>query len=137
MIAGLLKILEIGGEFFYVYVWAFVSIVIFILIAIYPNVIAPLFNEFKPLDEGKLKEQIEEMAKSQNFPLDKLYVIDGSKRSSHSNAYFYGLWNKRIVLFDTLLNEEIKNDEVLAILCHELGHWKHGHMMKNLVLMEL
>lgn len=137
VIAGLLYILEIGGEFFYVYVWAFVSVVIFILIAIYPNVIAPLFNEFKPLDDGKLKDQIEEMAKAQKFPLGRLFVIDGSKRSSHSNAYFYGLWNKQIVLFDTLLNEEIKNEEVLSILCHELGHWKYGHMMKNLVIMEL
>ena len=137
VIAGLLYILEIGGEFFYVYVWAFVSVVIFILIAIYPNVIAPLFNEFKPLDDCKLKDQIEEMAKAQKFPLGRLFVIDGSKRSSHSNAYFYGLWNKQIVLFDTLLNEEIKNEEVLSILCHELGHWKYGHMMKNLVIMEL
>jgi STE24 endopeptidase len=135
-IAGLLYILEIGGEYFYFYVWIFVTIMIFVFIAIYPNVIAPCFNKFEPLEEGELRTEIEKLAEVQKFPLNKIYVIDGSKRSSHSNAYFFGLWNKHIVLFDTLISEDVKQDEIMAILCHELGHWKFSHMMKNLIFLE-
>ncbi|EPY78470.1 CAAX prenyl protease 1-like protein [Camelus ferus] len=77
-----------------------------VLVTIYADYIAPLFDKFTPLPEGKLKQEIEVMAKSIDFPLTKVYVVEGSKRSSHSNAYFYGFFkNKRIVLFDTLLEE--------------------------------
>ncbi|OCT92196.1 hypothetical protein XELAEV_18015252mg [Xenopus laevis] len=131
--------------------------------------IAPLFDKFTPLPEGDLKEAIENMAKSIDFPLTKVYVVEGSKRSSHSNAYFYGFFkNKRIVLFDTLLEDysplnkegtedtsgnestELKskvknlnkkqgcnNQEVLAVLGHELGHWKLGHTVKNIVISQV
>eukprot|EP00069_Balaena_mysticetus_P017138 bmy_02080T0 len=145
-----------------------------VLVTIYADYIAPLFDKFTPLPEGKLKQEIEVMAKSIDFPLTKVYVVEGSKRSSHSNAYFYGFFkNKRIVLFDTLLeeysvlnkdnqeesgmeprndgegdSEEIKakvknkkqgckNEEVLAVLGHELGHWKLGHTVKNIIISQM
>ncbi|XP_074970578.1 CAAX prenyl protease 1 homolog isoform X3 [Phalacrocorax aristotelis] len=137
-----------------------------VLVTIYADYIAPLFDKFIPLPEGELKQQIETMAKSIDFPLTKVYVVEGSKRSSHSNAYFYGFFkNKRIVLFDTLLedysalnkeaaegeggeNEETKsktknkkqgckNEEVLAVLGHELGHWKLGHTVKNIIISQI
>merc|ERR1719348_2935199 len=86
------------------------------LMTIYPDLIAPLFDKYTPMPEGELKGQIESLAASIEFPLYKLYVVEGSKRSSHSNAYFYGFYKfKRIVLFDTLLEEEerkkLKSDE--------------------------
>ncbi|CAG2161795.1 unnamed protein product [Oppiella nova] len=130
---------------------------------VYADYIAPLFDKFTPLPDGELKAQIERLAQSIDFPLKKLFVVEGSKRSSHSNAYFYGFHkNKRIVLFDTLIEdfhkkEEEKsdesevqssgdsakkehkkvgcnNDEILAVLAHELGHWKLNHILKNLVI---
>uniref|UniRef100_A0A8D0Y0H9 CAAX prenyl protease n=1 Tax=Sus scrofa TaxID=9823 RepID=A0A8D0Y0H9_PIG len=170
----LLYIIKIGGDYFFIYAWLFTLVVSLVLVTIYADYIAPLFDKFTPLPEGKLKQEIEIMAKSIDFPLTKVYVVEGSKRSSHSNAYFYGFFkNKRIVLFDTLLeeysvlnkdiqeesgmeprndgegdSEEIKakvknkkqgckNEEVLAVLGHELGHWKLGHTVKNIVISQV
>ncbi|MEE6484891.1 hypothetical protein FKM82_014094 [Ascaphus truei] len=161
----LLYIIKIGGDYFFIYAWLFTLIVSLVLVTIYADYIAPLFDKFIPLPEGELKEAIEAMAKSIDFPLTKVYVVEGSKRSSHSNAYFYGFFkNKRIVLFDTLLedysplnkdgtegkseseNTEVKNvnkkqgcnnHEVLAVLGHELGHWKLGHTVKNIVISQV
>ncbi|RMB91284.1 hypothetical protein DUI87_32423 [Hirundo rustica rustica] len=102
----LLYIIKIGGDYFFIYAWLFTLVVSLVLVTIYADYIAPLFDKFIPLPEGELKQQIETMAKSIDFPLTKVYVVEGSKRSSHSNAYFYGFFkNKRIVLFDTLLEE--------------------------------
>jgi STE24 endopeptidase len=130
---GLVKVIEIGGKYFYIYVEIFVIIVAFLMITIYPHFIAPLFNKFTELEEGKLKEKINALAKKVDFPLTKVFVIDGSKRSSHSNAYFFGLGkNKRIVLYDTLL-KQMSDEEILAVLCHELGHWQYGHMWKQMI----
>lgn len=94
----------------------------FFFITIYPTVIQPLFNKLTPLEQGELRTRIEELAGRISFPLKKLYVIDGSRRSSHSNAYFYGFGkNKHIVLFDTLI-EHSNTDEICAVLgkvsCH-------------------
>ncbi|NXN87065.1 FACE1 protease, partial [Bombycilla garrulus] len=162
----LLYIIKIGGDYFFIYAWLFTLVVSLVLVTIYADYIAPLFDKFIPLPEGELKQQIETMAKSIDFPLTKVYVVEGSKRSSHSNAYFYGFFkNKRIVLFDTLLedysalnkepaegedgeNEETKsktknkkqgckNEEVLAVLGHELGHWKLGHTVKNIIISQM
>uniref|UniRef100_A0AAY3ZTV9 CAAX prenyl protease n=1 Tax=Denticeps clupeoides TaxID=299321 RepID=A0AAY3ZTV9_9TELE len=142
-----------------------------VLVTIYADYIAPLFDKFTPLPEGELKDEIEKMARSISFPLTKVYVVEGSKRSSHSNAYFYGFFkNKRIVLFDTLLEDHsplnktsnsesnqteegsadgesnakpknkkqgCNNLEVLAVLGHELGHWKLGHTVKNIVISQM
>ncbi|KAG9492758.1 hypothetical protein GDO78_000973 [Eleutherodactylus coqui] len=102
----LLYIIKIGGDYFFIYAWLFTLVVSLVLVTIYADYIAPLFDKFTPLPEGELKEAIETMAKSIAFPLTKVYVVEGSKRSSHSNAYFYGFFkNKRIVLFDTLLED--------------------------------
>lgn len=168
----LLYIIKIGGDYFFIYAWLFTFIVSLILVTIYADYIAPLFDKFTPLPDGELRSEIESMAKSISFPLTKLYVVEGSKRSSHSNAYFYGFFkNKRIVLFDTLLedysplnqsaekepgtgeeNEAVVNEskskpknkkqgcsnpEVLAVLGHELGHWKLGHTVKNIVISQM
>ena len=104
------------------------------MITIFPTFIQPLFNKFTPLEEGSLKTKIEALAARISFPLTKLFVVDGSKRSSHSNAYFYGFFkNKRIVLFDTLLKDATE-DEILAVLAHELGHWQFNHVLKHLLV---
>jgi STE24 endopeptidase len=107
------------------------------LIMIYPTVIQPLFNKLTPMEEGELRTQIESLAARIAFPMKKLYVIDGSKRSGHSNAYFYGFGkNKHIVLYDTLIDHS-DNDEICAVLAHELGHWKMGHTLKLLGVTQL
>lgn len=105
---------------------------------IYPK-IAALFNKFEPLPSNDLRTEIENLAESLKFPLTKLYVVDGSTRSAHSNAYFFGLSflkNMRIVLFDTLI-EQCTTKQIVAVLAHELGHWKLKHTYKNLMLGQL
>ncbi|EKG03313.1 CAAX prenyl protease 1, putative,metallo-peptidase, clan M-, family M48, putative [Trypanosoma cruzi] len=97
---------------------------------LYPTLIQPLFNTYTPISEDSaLYKKISILAKSHQFPLEKLYQVDGSRRSSHSNAYVYGFWkSKRIVLYDTLIEQmEGDDDLILSLLCHELGHWKHSH----------
>lgn len=98
----------------------------------FPIFIMPLYNKFTPLEEGELRSAIEKLAESQNFPSKRIYVIDGSTRSSHSNAFFIGLPGyKQICLYDTLLKTDNQN-EILAILGHELGHWKMNHIPQRL-----
>ena len=82
-----------------------------------PNYIQPLFNEFEELKETQLKQAISQLALRMNFPLDKILVMDGSKRSDHSNAYFFGMYSKRIVLYDTLINN-LTNEEIVAVVAH-------------------
>lgn len=152
--AAVVFIVQWGGEHFFIYLWVFSGATSLILLIIYPIFIAPLFDKYTPLEEGELRTSIEKLAESLKFPLTKLYVVEGSKRSSHSNAYFYGLWNsKRIVLFDTLLLNKGKatdtdlkpeergkgctHEEILAVLGHELGHWKLGHVTKNIIIMQI
>ena len=149
--SGIVWIIKNGGDNFVWYLWIFSMVMMFIMMLVYPEFIAPLFDKYSPLPKGELREQIEALAESLNFPLYKLYIVEGSKRSSHSNAYMYGFHkNKRIVLFDTLVkeyytpseNEPIKdqgceNDEVVGILAHELGHWKMNHVWKNILLIQV
>ncbi|KAK9910322.1 hypothetical protein M0R45_034288 [Rubus argutus] len=117
-----------GGAYLAIYLWAFMLVVSLVMMTIYPILIAPLFNKFTPLPEGQLRQKIEKLASSLKFPLKKLYVVDGSTRSSHSNAYMYGFFNnKRIVLYDTLLQQCKNDEEIVAVLAHELGHWKLNH----------
>jgi len=133
-VAALLKIIKWGGEYFYLYVWAFMFIFSIVMMTLVPVFIMPLFNKYETLPDGKLKTRIYALAKTLNYPLTNLFVMDGSKRSSHSNAFMFGFGsNKRIVLYDTLL-DQVDNDEILAILGHELGHWKLGHTVANLVV---
>jgi len=121
------------GDRFYLYLWAVCQALILSMMWVYPCIIQPLFNKFETLKDDDLRQSIEALAGEVNFPLTKLFQIDGSKRSAHSNAYFFGFWKyKRIVLYDTLLH--LKRDDILAILCHELGHWKFGHTLVNLCI---
>jgi STE24 endopeptidase len=137
LLVGILYVIAWGGPHFYIYVWVFVSVISFFFMAIYPHVIAPLFNKFTPLEEGELRTAINELAQKNRFPLTNLFVVDGSTRSSHSNAYFYGFWkNKRIVLYDTLL-QQVDKQGILAILAHELGHWFLNHNLLNMVISEV
>jgi STE24 endopeptidase len=137
LLVGLLHIVAWGGPHFYFYVWLFVSAMSLFLMTIYPHVIAPLFNKFDPLPEGELRTAIHQLALQNKFPLTNLFVVDGSTRSSHSNAYFYGFWkNKRIVLYDTIL-QQLDQEGILAVLAHELGHWALNHNLLNLVLSEI
>lgn len=102
--------------------------------AIYPVVLAPIFNKFTPLIEGNLKDKITDLAKKVNFKMSGIFTIDGSKRSSHSNAYFAGMGSmKRIVLFDTLINKH-SEDEIVAVIAHEMGHNVKKHIQKSLIL---
>ncbi|KAI3653367.1 hypothetical protein MP228_001314 [Amoeboaphelidium protococcarum] len=134
VLGAILWVINKTGERFYVYVWLFLVVFQLVMIFVYPTFIQPLFNKVEPLEESELKTQIEEMASQEKFPLKKLFVIDGSKRSNHSNAYLYGFGdNKRIVLFDTLI-KQLNNSEIVAVLCHEIGHWKHSHALKMMAI---
>lgn len=127
ILSGFLAIVKKTGNQFFYYLWLFVAGLQVFMITVYPIAILPLFNKLSPLEEGKLKNDVEALAKKLKFPLHELFVIDGSKRSAHSNAYFFGLpWKKHIVIYDTLI-EKSKEEEVVAVLAHELGHWSLGH----------
>lgn len=132
VMSAVLKIIQATGQNFFYYVWLFVFGFSLIMQTIYPIVIVPIFNKLTPLEPGPLKEAVEKLAAKLKFPLSELFVIDGSKRSAHSNAYFAGLpWKKTIVIYDTLL-EKSEDEEVEGVLAHELGHWKLGHTTKLL-----
>ncbi|EYC51802.1 peptidase M48 [Hylemonella gracilis str. Niagara R] len=106
-----------------------------LLLWIYPTFIAPLFNKFQPLEDASLKERVTALMQRCGFQAQGLYVMDGSRRSAHANAYFTGFGRaKRVVFFDTLLNK-LSPGEVDAVLAHELGHFKHKHILKRIVMM--
>lgn len=127
ILAAFLAIIQKTGDQFFYYLWMFGAGLQVVMITIWPIVIMPLFNKLTPLEPGKLKTGVEALAAKLKFPLNELYVIDGSKRSAHSNAYFFGMpWKKHIVIYDTLI-EKSETQEVVAVLAHELGHWSLGH----------
>ncbi|KAK4173199.1 peptidase family M48-domain-containing protein [Triangularia setosa] len=130
ILAGFSAIIKKTGSQFFYYLWMFGAGLQVFMITIYPIAILPLFNKLSPLDEDKLKTDVEDLAKKLKFPLHELHVINGSKRSAHSNAYFFGLpWKKHIVIYDTLI-EKSETEEVVAVLAHDLGHWSLGHTTK-------
>jgi STE24 endopeptidase len=134
--SAFLSIINKTGEGFFYYLWMFMLVVQISAMTIYPILIVPLFNKLEPLKPGKLKESVEALASKLEFPLSELQVIDGSKRSAHSNAYFTGLpWigKKKIVIYDTLL-EKSTEKEVEAVLAHELGHWQMNHTSRLLFI---
>uniref|UniRef100_A0A7S1VGS5 CAAX prenyl protease n=1 Tax=Grammatophora oceanica TaxID=210454 RepID=A0A7S1VGS5_9STRA len=136
-VALLLQIIKMGGTYFYIYVWAFMFVFSVFMMTIVPVFIMPLFNKYEPLPDGSLKTSIYALADQLKYPLTKLFVMDGSKRSSHSNAFMFGFGNnKRIVLFDTLMTQ-VGEDEILAILGHELGHWKLKHTIMQFCTTQL
>jgi STE24 endopeptidase len=131
---GGLTLVEASPGFWWFWVWCFFLLLTVFITYIAPYVIEPLFNKFTPMEDGPLKEAIVSLASRAGINLGKVLKMDQSTRSRHSNAYFTGLGKtKRIILFDTLL-ESMKPDEVLAVLAHEIGHWKRRHLLKGLSL---
>ena len=120
------------GKNFWLYAWALVALFSVFMNMFYSTLIVPLFNKQTPLEDGELKAAIEKFAQKVDFKLDKIFVIDGSKRSTKANAYFSGFGKtKRIVLYDTLIND-LTTDEIVAVLAHEVGHYKRKHIIFNL-----
>ena len=120
-------------DIWFLFVWGFVLLFSLFIQRIYPNVIAPLFNKFEPLKNLELKSKIETLLTQCGFKSNGLFEMDASKRTSHGNAYFTGIGkSKRIVFFDTLLKNHTDN-EILSILSHELGHFKHKHILKGMI----
>ena len=121
-----------AGSFWWIYAFLGFSVFQVIVMIIYPTLIAPLFNKFSPLEEGALREKIISLAEKLDFRTKGIFVMDGSKRSSHSNAYFTGIGRvKRIVLFDTLV-QSMEEQQVASVLAHEIGHEKKHHVKKHL-----
>jgi STE24 endopeptidase len=133
LLFAVLWIIASMGTYWWLYAWlVWVSFNLLIL-AIYPNFIAPLFNKFEPLPDGELKQGIAKLLNKCGFTVQGLFVMDGSKRSRHGNAYFTGFGKtKRIVLFDTLI-KHLQGGEIEAVLAHELGHFHHRHVVKRMV----
>ena len=123
------------GNLWWLYVWLFWCGFNLLILFIYPSWIAPLFNKFAPLDDAPLKARIEALLARCGFASSGLFIMDGSKRSSHGNAYFTGFGKtKRIVFFDTLIGR-LQPTEIEAVLAHELGHFKHRHVVKRIILL--
>jgi len=133
--ALVLWLMQSTGELWWLYVWGVWSGFSLLMLWAYPAIIAPLFNKFSPLEDEGLRQRIEALLSRCGFTSNGIFVMDGSRRSSHGNAYFSGIGNnKRIVFFDTLL-ENLNGDEIEAVLAHELGHFRRKHVRKRLVLM--
>ncbi|PHT40831.1 hypothetical protein CQW23_19685 [Capsicum baccatum] len=138
IVAAIIVIVQKGGPYLAIYLWGFMLILSLVMMTIYPVLIAPLFNKFTQLPQGELRLKIENLASSLKFPLKKLFVVDGSTRSSHSNAYMYGFFkNKRIVLYDTLIQQCKNDEEIVAVIAHELGHWKLNHTMYSFIAVQI
>ena len=119
---------------FWLWLWVFLSAIIIFTNMFYTTLIVPIFNKLSPLEEGSLKNKIEKYSKKIGYSLDKIFVIDGSKRSSKANAFFSGLGPKKtIALFDTLIDKH-EEDELVAVLAHEVGHYKKNHIKQGLLL---
>lgn len=135
LLALILWLMDEAGSRWWLYAWAAWSAFNLLVLAIYPTFIAPLFNRFSPMQDEALAARIEKLLARCGFRAQGLFVMDGSRRSSHGNAYFTGLGrSKRIVFFDTLL-ARLNHGEIEAVLAHELGHFKHRHVLKRIALM--
>lgn len=135
LVLGVLWLMERMGEYWWLYVWLAWMAFNLLALAVYPTLIAPLFNKFSPLEDSALKGRIEQLLEKCGFRAQGFYVMDGSKRSTHGNAYFTGFGrSRRIVFFDTLL-ARLGHDEIVAVLAHELGHFKRRHIVKRVALM--
>ena len=133
LLAGILAFFQYAGPNAWWYCWVIVTLFMLVIQFIAPTWIMPLFNKFSPIEEGELKEKILTYAGSISFPLENVYVMDGSKRSSKSNAFFTGFGkHKRIVLFDTLIAQHTVQ-ELLAVLAHEMGHFKKKHIQLMMI----
>jgi len=129
-----LKLVNVFGANFWIYFWIIAAAFMLFVNMFYTSLILPLFNKLTPLEDGELKQGIEDYSRKVNFPLENVYVMDGSKRSSKSNAFFSGIGKKKkIVLFDTLINNHTK-EELIAVLAHEVGHFKKKHIISSYVI---
>ncbi len=132
LLALILWIMESLGTSWWLWAWAIIMIFSLLMSWLFPTLIAPLFNKFTPLEDGSLKERINRLLERCGFHSKGIFIMDGSRRSGHGNAYFTGMGNnKRIVFFDTLV-ESLEEDELEAVLAHELGHFKCKHVIKML-----
>jgi STE24 endopeptidase len=133
LLLALFFFMEQTGAWWWLLAFGFFTLFQLVVSLLYPTLIAPLFNKFTPLPDGPLKEKIEALLASLHYRVRGIFVMDGSKRSRHANAYFTGLGKaKRIVLYDTLM-KTLTDDELVAVFAHELGHEKLGHVWKNMV----
>ena len=129
---GVLWLMQATGAWWWLWTWGAWMVFSLLMLVIYPTVIAPLFNQFQPLQDESLKERVTKLMARCGFAAKGLFVMDGSRRSAHANAYFTGFGAaKRVVFFDTLLNQ-LTPPEVEAVLAHELGHFKHKHILQRI-----
>ena len=136
VLAPILALIFYCERTWWLWAWIFFALFQMLILWLYPVVIAPLFNKYEPVQDDTLREKIITMADRVGFKVKGIFQVDAGKRSRHSNAYFTGIGkNKRIVLYDTLLASH-SHDEILAVLAHEIGHWKKKHIIKQLILME-
>lgn len=135
VVALILQLMHAAGSFWWLWAWSAWTVLNVILLLIYPSFIAPLFNKFVRLENALLTAEVAALMQRCGFAASGLFVMDGSKRSAHANAYFTGFGAaKRVVFFDTLLTR-LSVAEVKAVLAHELGHYKHGHVNKRIMMM--
>ncbi len=134
LLALIIWFYELTGKSFWIYAWALVSMFTLAMNMFYAKLIVPIFNKQTPLEPGELRDTIEAYSKKVGFQLKDIFVIDGSKRSTKANAYFSGFGSeKRITLYDTLI-KDLENEEIVAVLAHEVGHYKKRHVIINLLL---
>lgn len=132
LLSAIIWFYQSTGQYFWLYAWGAVTVFTVFMNLFYSRLIVPIFNKQTPLEEGSLRTQIENYSAKVGFSLDKIFVIDGSKRSTKANAYFSGFGReKRVTLFDTLIND-LDESEVVAVLAHEVGHYKRKHIIFNL-----
>jgi Zn-dependent protease with chaperone function len=133
LIVSVFLLYQRWNEMFWLYAWGLICVVTVFFSMFYSEWIVPLFNKQTPLAPGVLREAIEQFARKNDFAVSDIYVIDGSKRTTKANAYFTGLGRKkRVVLYDTLL-KELTTEEIVAVLAHEIGHYKHRHVYISLL----
>jgi STE24 endopeptidase len=137
LLGSLLALIHHAGETWWLFGWVFFASFQLVIMWIYPIVIAPLFNKYEPLPDENLKDTIVSVMKRAGLKTSGVFRVDAGIRSRHSNAYFTGIGKtKRIVLYDTLL-ESHTDEEIVSVLAHEIGHWKKGHIIKQLLLIEV
>jgi STE24 endopeptidase len=137
LLSLLLMMVKLTGKLWWLLAWGIFIAFQLLMTVLYPTVIAPLFNKFTPIEDKDLEQAIRDLAESKGVPVTGIFQMDAGKRSKHTNAYFSGLGkSKRIVLYDTLISSHDK-DEILAVLAHEIGHLKKGHIKKQLILMTI
>jgi STE24 endopeptidase len=137
LLSTLLLMVAHAGPSWWIWAWIIFSVFQLMMTILYPTVIAPLFNRFTWLEDSELKDRIERLAKTEGLTIHGIYQMDASKRTRHTNAYFSGMGKaKRIVLFDSLIRSH-SQDEILAILAHEIGHLKKNHIKKQFILVSL